>query len=93
MSGILPIRAAPHEKVSGIVAFAHMLLLSTTSWTSIDLEDQLKELSAPRKKGGFMKGVKPALVKEKGVRALGKEAQECGKRVQDSEHRAPPWKR
>ncbi len=69
-----------------VVAINHIL-------DKIDLEDQPKELSAPHKKGGFVKGVKPALVKEKGVRALGKEAQECGKRAHDSEHRAPPWKR
>ena len=43
---------------SHIVAINHIL-------DKIDLEDQLKELSAPRKAGGFRQGVRPALLKEK----------------------------
>ena len=31
----------------------------------VDLDDSLKELSKPRKAGGFRQGVRPALIREK----------------------------
>ena len=37
----------------------------------IDLDDMLSELCAPRKRGGFTKGVRPALVREDAPRAIG----------------------
>ena len=44
---------------------AHVIVINHTLY-KIDLVDQLKELlAAPRAKGGFRKGVRPALVKEK----------------------------
>ena len=43
---------------SHVVAINHIL-------DNIDLEDTIKELSAPRAAGGFGHGVRPALVKEK----------------------------
>ena len=43
---------------SHVIAINHIL-------DKIDLVDQLKELAAPRSRGGFREGVRPALVKEK----------------------------
>ena len=43
---------------SHVCAISHLL-------GKYDLEDDLKELSQKRKKGGCMKGVRPALVRER----------------------------
>ena len=66
----------------------------------IDLEDQLKELGGPRKKGGFNKGVRPALIREKeAADSSDEEDQPLAKRLKNvargpkTVDRAPPWKR
>ena len=46
---------------SHVIAIDHIL-------DKIDLEDELKELSAPRKASGFRKGVRPALLFVEGER-------------------------
>jgi hypothetical protein len=82
---------------SHIVAINHIL-------DKIDLEDQLKELSAPRKAGGFRQGVRPALLKEKEaeVDSSDEEDEPLAKRAKRLKNvargpktvdRAPPWKR
>ena len=78
------------------------MLLINHILDKIDLLDQMKELSAPRKKGGFRHGVRPALVKEKEAPAADssdEEDQPLAKRLKNvargpkTVDRAPPWKR
>jgi hypothetical protein len=79
---------------SHVVAINHIL-------DKIDLEDELKELGAPRKRGGFNKGVRPALLKEKEaeVDSSDEEDEPLAKRLKNvargakTVDRAPPWKR
>ena len=42
----------------------------------VDLSDSLKELCAPRKKGGFRQGVRPALIREKEAEAAASDSSE-----------------
>ena len=64
----------------------------------------MKELSAPREKGGFRNGVRPALVKEEVVEkdvvdSSDEEGQPLAMRLKNvarepkTVDRAPPWKR
>ena len=61
----------------------------------------MKELSAPRKAGGFRQGVRPALLKEKEaeVDSSDEEDEPLAKRLKNvargakTVDRAPPWKR
>ena len=46
-----------------------------------DLEDALKELSAPRKKGGFRSGVRPALVREREAASDSSEDEPLSRRI------------
>ena len=79
---------------SHVVAINHIL-------DKIYLEDELKELGAPRKRGGFNKGVRPALLKEKEaeVDSSDEEDEPLAKRLKNvargpkTVDRAPPWKR
>ena len=86
---------------SHVVAINHIL-------DKIDLEDQLKELGAPRKRGGFNQGVRPALIKEKEafchdcsdeVDSSDEEDEPLSKRLKHPARgpktvdRLPPWKR
>ena len=79
---------------SHVVAINHIL-------DKIDLEDELKELGAPRKRGGFNKGVRRALLKEKEaeVDSSDEEDEPLAKRLKNvargpkTVDRAPPWKR
>ena len=79
---------------SHVIAINHIL-------DQIDLEDQLKELAAPRSTGGFRKGVRPALIKEKEVVLDSSEEEDepLVKRLKNvargpkTVDRAPPWKR
>ena len=78
---------------SHVIAINHIL-------DKIDLEDQLKELGGPRKKGGFNKGVRPALIREKeAADSSDEEDQPLAKRLKNvargpkTVDRAPPWKR
>ena len=47
----------------------------------VDLSDSLKELCAPRKKGGFCHGVKPALIREKEAASDSSEDEPLSNRV------------
>ena len=56
----------------------------------VDLSDSLKELCAPRKKGGFRQGVRPALIREKEAEAAASDSSEdepLSNRVKNLKHK------
>ena len=59
---------------SHICAVNHLL-------ENCDLDDALKELAAPRKKGGFRQGVRPALVREREVASDSSEDEPLSRRI------------